>query len=515
MEPHGVVQAGPHEAHVVPRDVVGQKGRVEQGHVGGVGHHAGMQQGIVGQAAVRPQPHLLARFAPGLLAHPRPTVHEALVDRAGPLVPVAQLLLVGRHALLEGGKGLGIGCVGHGELVLEALLLDVERCREVEDGAAALDGDHPTRREGPAVADAVHLVEDRHRHVSGAQEVGVEGVHPVVALHRAPRGHQGLARHLAPVHALALLVGAHPAEDVHLDGLEVQDRDEVVQRRAHGHHPGRAGGAAHLGGWEVPDTADLFARYCERAAAHLGDLIGWACTFNEPNIVATMGYMAGVFPPGRRDPALRRAVNDIFIDAHRKSADAIRSGPGDVPVGLTLAMSDYQAVDGGEDKRARIRRVMEDVYLEAARDDDFIGVQTYSRSRIGPQGALGPAQGVPTTQMGYEFWPEALEATVRRAWEVAQGVPVLVTENGIGTDDDGKRIEYVRRALEGVLRCLDDGIDVRGYTYWSALDNFEWSLGYRPTFGIVAVDRATQHRAVKPSGYWLGQVAAANALVAP
>ncbi|HMC51792.1 MAG TPA: family 1 glycosylhydrolase [Acidimicrobiales bacterium] len=273
--------------------------------------------------------------------------------------------------------------------------------------------------------------------------------------------------------------------------------------------------AAHLGGWEVPDTADLFARYCERAAAHLGDLIGWACTFNEPNIVATMGYMAGVFPPGRRDPALRRAVNDIFIDAHRKSADAIRSGPGDVPVGLTLAMSDYQAVDGGEDKRARIRRVMEDVYLEAARDDDFIGVQTYSRSRIGPQGALGPAQGVPTTQMGYEFWPEALEATVRRAWEVAQGVPVLVTENGIGTDDDGKRIEHVRRALEGVLRCLDDGIDVRGYTYWSALDNFEWSLGYRPTFGIVAVDRATQHRAVKPSGYWLGQVAAANALVAP
>jgi len=271
----------------------------------------------------------------------------------------------------------------------------------------------------------------------------------------------------------------------------------------------------HLGGWEVPDTADRFARYCERASSHLGDLMGWACTFNEPNIVATMGYLAGVFPPGRRDAALRRAVNDILIDAHRKAGEAIRSGPGDAPVGLTLSMTDYQAVEGGEEKRDRIRRVMEDVFLEAARDDDFIGVQTYSRSRIGPDGAVGPEEGVATTQMGYEFWPDALEATVRRAWEMGRGVPVLVTENGIGTDEDSGRIEYVCRALEGVLRCLDDGIDVRGYTYWSALDNFEWAFGYEPTFGIIAVDRATQHRSVKPSGYWLGRVAAANALVGP
>jgi beta-glucosidase len=270
---------------------------------------------------------------------------------------------------------------------------------------------------------------------------------------------------------------------------------------------------AHLGGWEIPDTADRFARYCEKAALHLGDLMGWACTFNEPNIVATMGYLAGVFPPGRRDAGLRRAVNDILIDAHRKGADAIRSGPGDAPVGLTLSMSDYQALEGGEEKRDRIRHVMEDVFLEAAREDDFVGVQTYSRSRVGPEGTVGPEEGVAVTQMGYEFWPEALEATIRRAWDMARGVPVLVTENGIGTDDDSRRIEYVRRALEGVLRCLDDGIDVRGYTYWSALDNFEWVLGYGPTFGIVAVDRATQHRAVKPSGYWLGRVAAANSLV--
>jgi beta-glucosidase len=269
--------------------------------------------------------------------------------------------------------------------------------------------------------------------------------------------------------------------------------------------------SAH-GGWEEPGTADLFARYAERVTAHLGDLMPWACTFNEPNIVATMGYLAGVFPPGRRDPALRRAVNDILIDAHHKSVAAIRSGPGEAKIGLTLAMSDWQAIDGGELRRDRIRRNMEDVFLEAARSDDFIGVQTYSRTRVGPDGVLGPEGDTPTTQMGYEVWPEALEATIRRATAVTGGVPVLVTENGIGTDDDDVRIDYVSRALRGVRNCLDDGIDVGGYTYWSALDNFEWALGYGPTFGIIAVDRTTFERTPKPSAAWLGQIAKANGM---
>lgn len=267
--------------------------------------------------------------------------------------------------------------------------------------------------------------------------------------------------------------------------------------------------AAH-GGWEEPSTADLFARYAERVAGALGDLTPWACTFNEPNIVATMGYLAGVFPPGRRDPSLRRAVNDIFIDAHRKAVDVIRSGPGNANIGLTLAMSDWQAVDGGESRRDRIRLNMEDVYLEAARSDDFIGVQTYSRTRVGPDGTLGPEGDTPTTQMGYEVWPEALEATIRYATDKTGGVPVLVTENGIGTDDDDQRIDYVKRALQGVRNCLDDGIDVRGYTYWSLLDNFEWALGYGPTFGLIAVDRENFVRTPKPSAAWLGQIAKSN-----
>ena len=268
------------------------------------------------------------------------------------------------------------------------------------------------------------------------------------------------------------------------------------------------------GGWEAPSTADRFARFCSRAAGELGDVIGRACTLNEPNVVATMGWLVGIFPPGERNRDKRRTVTATFVDAHRAAVDAIRSAAPGVPVGLTLAMSDFQAVDGGEERRDRYRRGMEDVFLDAVQGDDFLGVQTYSRQRIGPDGALGPEDGVPVLPMGYEYYPASLEATLRRAWSYTGGrVPLLVTENGIGTDDDTQRIAYVREALEGVGRALADGIDVRGYTYWSLLDNFEWALGYGPHFGLVAVDRTSFARTPKPSAKFFADVAQANALV--
>ena len=269
------------------------------------------------------------------------------------------------------------------------------------------------------------------------------------------------------------------------------------------------------GGWESPDAPERFARFCEHAVGHLGDLVGWGCTINEPNIVAYMGYLVGVFPPGVRDVERRRAVNAALCRGHRLAADALRAGRGDFPVGLTLSMTDYQAVDGGDARRDRIRQSMEDVFLEATTGDDFVGVQCYSRMRVGPAGALAPEDGVAVTQMGYEYWPQALEAVIRRAWDVTGGTPLLVTENGIGTATDTERIAFVTDALAGVKRCLDDGIDLRGYVYWSLLDNFEWVLGYAPTFGLVAVDRQSLERRAKPSAAWLGAVARNNAVVVP
>jgi beta-glucosidase len=267
---------------------------------------------------------------------------------------------------------------------------------------------------------------------------------------------------------------------------------------------------ADRGGWEWAEAPERFARFCERAGAHLGDLVGWACTLNEPNVVAMMGYLWGVFPPAATDAGRRDGVNAALCRAHVLATGALRSGPGDFPVGLTLSMTDYQALPGGEERLVAMRRSNEDVFLEATAGDDFVGVQCYSRLRVGPEGMMGPEEGVPVTQMGYEFWPQCVEATVRRAWEFTGGTPVVVTENGIGTPDDAERVRYVTEALAALRRAMDAGVDVRGYFCWSLLDNFEWVLGYGPRFGLVEVDPATFERRPKPSAAWFGSLARAN-----
>ena len=176
-------------------------------------------------------------------------------------------------------------------------------------------------------------------------------------------------------------------------------------------------------------------------------------------------------------------------------------------------MQDEQA-EGPKSQRDRKRQEVYDAWLAAANASDFLGVQVYTRQRVGKSKDLPPEAGVELTQMGYEFWPDALEACIRYAAGKVR-TPIYVTENGVATEDDERRIEYIRRALAGLRNCLADAIDVRGYIHWSLMDNFEWIMGYRPKFGLVAVNRETQERVVKPSGRYLGSIARRNAMPEP
>jgi beta-glucosidase len=202
-----------------------------------------------------------------------------------------------------------------------------------------------------------------------------------------------------------------------------------------------------------------------------------------------------------------------MIAAHRRGVAALRSGPGSYPVGVNVSVQDEQAV-GPDSKRDRKRAEVYEPWFEAASAGSFLGIQTYTRCRVGKKGDLGPEPGVELTQMGYEYWPAALEACVRYAAARVR-VPIYVTETGIATDNDERRIEYIRETAQGVLNCVRDGIDLRGYIHWSLLDNFEWIYGYRPKFGLIAVDRATQVRTVKPSAWFLGEIARQNQIVDP
>jgi beta-glucosidase len=179
---------------------------------------------------------------------------------------------------------------------------------------------------------------------------------------------------------------------------------------------------------------------------------------------------------------------------------------------MTLIGRENIAGEGGEERMREERAAFEDQFLQAAEGDDWTGQQIYTCARFGPDGLIPPAPGLQTLAHGMERRPEALGAAVSRAAQVLPGVPILVTENGIATADDADRIAFTTEALQGLAAAIAGGADVRGYMHWSLLDNFEWMLGFGPTFGLVSVDRSTFARSPKPSLAWLGEVARRNGL---
>jgi beta-glucosidase len=285
---------------------------------------------------------------------------------------------------------------------------------------------------------------------------------------------------------------------------------------------------AALGGWENPQSPELFARYCERVVQHIGDLIGVASTLNEPNIPMVIRWLH--LPPAliaAQDGMLRAAASasgserfsSLFagdeqkmqpqlLKAHREAYKALKAGPGKFPVGVNLAIIDDQAA-GPDSQLDKKRQECYAAWLDAAAQSDYVGVQTYGRSLIGKDGPLPPPTGAELTQMGEEFYPQAVANTIRYA-AAATRKPVYVTENGIATENDARRVAYIKVAVQGIQECLAAGIDVRSYIHWSLLDNFEWLFGFRPKFGLVAVNRRTQARSVKPSAHFLGAMARAH-----
>ena len=315
------------------------------------------------------------------------------------------------------------------------------------------------------------------------------------------------------------------------------------------HHFSSPAWLIRKGGWEADTTPDDFARYVRYVMAHIGDRVHYVCTINEANMgvqVAAIArrYMKQMLRARRQktDGQVQLGMNlekmlqnrrfaakeklaaigtknpqcftnprskhgDLIVmQAHEKARAVIRRAAPQVKVGLTLSLHDVQPLPGGEKRAARIWDEEFTHYLPFIRDDDFLGVQNYTRTLVGRSGDLGVPEGAETTQMQYEFYPEALGNVLRR---VARdfGKELLVTENGIASTDDARRCEFIRRAMASVERCMDDGIPVKGYLHWSLLDNFEWQKGFSMHFGLIAVDRTDMKRTPKQSLALLGSYA--------
>ena len=310
------------------------------------------------------------------------------------------------------------------------------------------------------------------------------------------------------------------------------------------------------GGWEAESTIEYFRRYAAYVTEKLGAELRYVCTINEANMGLQLATIAKRFRLMAEQAAKASAAAgakkaegtvqvgmnfekmmenmkyaamenaeafgtpepQIFVSsrtpegdalvfrAHQAAKEAIKALYPDIKVGITLSMHDLQALPGGESFEETAWDEEFRHYLPYIQGDDFLGVQNYTRTQYGPQGQLPAPEGAELTQMDYEFYPEALEHVIRRVHMDFKG-DLIVTENGVAVADDTRRVEFIRRALAGVKNCLQDGIPVKGYMYWSLMDNFEWQKGFSMTFGLIAVDRATQTRSPKESLAFLGSCA--------
>ncbi|ONI55440.1 MULTISPECIES: glycoside hydrolase family 1 protein [unclassified Streptomyces] len=262
------------------------------------------------------------------------------------------------------------------------------------------------------------------------------------------------------------------------------------------------------GGWTAEGATELFARYVAACAPVISEGVRHVCTINEPNMIAVMAGQAKRgdigFPPAGL-PTPDDETTQAVIAAHHAAVKEVRALDAGIQVGWTIANQVYQALPGAEDVTAAYRHPREDVFIEAARGDDWIGVQSYTRTRIGPDGPIPAPDDVERTLTQWEYYPGAVGEALRHTAEVAGDVPLIVTENGIATADDTRRADYYAGALNEVASALADGIDIRGYLAWSALDNYEWG-SFTPTFGLIAVDWRTFERTPRDSAKWLGSL---------
>jgi beta-glucosidase len=282
------------------------------------------------------------------------------------------------------------------------------------------------------------------------------------------------------------------------------------------------------GGWTASGAEDAWLAFVRRVGDALGDLTAYWCTLNEPNIYALQGWMLGEFPPGRRGDV--RGVYRVLramAGAHEAAYRELQKITPGVPVGLahhkwlmlpaTRARQDRMAASAAQLFMDRwpvgrhLRRVVE-------APSDYVGLNHYTGSlvtfdprRPGEQfiRRFNPPE-APASDFGWAIRPEWLRLVLEELKPL--GKPIYVTESGIAAVDDRRREEFLIAVLGEVWEAVRAGVDVRGYFHWTSMDNFEWAHGYSMRFGLIGVDRSTQERTVKPSGWLFARIAEENAL---
>jgi beta-glucosidase len=256
---------------------------------------------------------------------------------------------------------------------------------------------------------------------------------------------------------------------------------------------------AEKGGFTSSSFPKHFETYTEVVVKALGSEVKYWITLNEPDVVSSHSYLRGVWPPQQKSYLkLYRAVNTL-IKAHKLSYKKIKSLYPEVRVGIAKHQVVFHVA-----RKTIINRTLKAgvdyiwnrwILNQIKNEQDFIGLNHYHQNTVNNGYNKNPNKRL--TDMGWQFLPHSLYQAIMELRDYQK--PIYITENGLADAADTQRAEFITEALGAVSKAIADGADVRGYLHWSLLDNFEWDKGYWPKFGLIAIDRTTMVRTVRPS----------------
>ena len=273
------------------------------------------------------------------------------------------------------------------------------------------------------------------------------------------------------------------------------------------------------GGWINPKAKQQFLRYVAVITERLKDDVNFWITENEPETVARDSYMLGTRPPFKKNIFKAFKALNTLVEAHNDSYDVIHRIDSKAKVGCSEGLVFFESYNNWP-HNLLVKKILEywrngKFIPRIAVKSDFIGLQYYFHSRI----RLHPFKSWKGFQfndnkkmsdMGWEIYPEGICHILKSLKKY--NLPVYITENGLADYRDFYRTDFIQDHLKWIHRAINDGVDVRGYFYWSLIDNFEWESGFWPRFGLVEVDYKTMARKIRPSAYVYAEICKNNQL---
>jgi len=263
---------------------------------------------------------------------------------------------------------------------------------------------------------------------------------------------------------------------------------------------------AKKGGFEKNDNIKYFVRFCERIISEFKNDVKFWIVLNEPEIYTSHSYLKGTWPPQKKNLLAYLVVFHNLIKAYRKIFETIKKIQPNSQIGIAKNNIYFEGW-----LSPIIRWWWNFYFLNCIKThQDFIGLNYYFHNRI--KGLkFNQNKNEETSDLGWEIYPKGIYYVLRELKKYQK--PIYITQNGLADAKDEKREKFIKEHLYWIHKAIQEGVDIRGYFYWSLLDNFEWDKGFWPRFGLVEIDYQTLERKIRPSAQEYAKICKNNELI--